>query len=251
MSTFAPRAVRCPCGRDFSVDLADGLHITRMPHVRQQILDGVFHNVRCPGCGAVRVCHTMTLYTDFERHHWVGLAPPWLIGDWRQWADALVEDFDHNVRRAAPPMIQSMADRFEVRLCFGVDALAEKLRSWDAGLDDRLVEVLKIQLFNQHRQFIRVGGVLRLMSVDKDDWTLTFGLTHPRRPGWEELTTSLDAYLHAQEHRAEHMETLPGLFEGPLCSMDKLFAESLAATRTPTTYLQVLQPLRPQDESWS
>jgi hypothetical protein len=47
----------------------------------------------------------------------------------------------------APPIVREMADGFAIRTVFGLPALAEKILAWDQGLDDRLIELLKLDLY--------------------------------------------------------------------------------------------------------
>ncbi len=245
MSTWAVRTVRCTCGHTQEAQLADGLHITRLPEVRARILEGTFHHVACRACGRVSTAQTKTLYTDFDRYHWVAVAPPWFIGDWPAWSEALTREFDHNMRVAAPPMIQALADRFAVRLVFGYDALAEKLVAWDAGLDDGLVEVMKLRLRAALPETPPPGFRMRLVGVDREGWTATLRLTAPRTDTLE-LVTSLDAYLLAERHAREAPEAT---LEVPFGGLDRLFASSLAATTRPADQMQVVAPMRPFDET--
>ena len=50
MSTFYRHTLDCPaCGVATEVNLAKGLHITRLPEVRAEILAGTFQVFDCPG----------------------------------------------------------------------------------------------------------------------------------------------------------------------------------------------------------
>jgi hypothetical protein len=247
MSTWATRKVLCPCGHRQDAVLADGLHITRLPEVRLKILAGTFHNVACGGCGVVQVVHTKTLYTDFERYHWVAVAPPWLVEHHEIWSEVLLREFDQNVRVAAPPMIQEMADAFEVRLVFGLDALAERLRAWDAGLDDRLVEVVKWQIFLARRDLFPPGARLRLMAVDRDAWLLRFSLRHAPSGETHELEASLDMLLEAE---MQAKAAPPELMRIPFGGLDRMFASSQASASRPAQFMRVVAPMRPWDDGW-
>lgn len=247
MSTFAARTVRCPCGALRRADLADGLHITRLPEVRQKILDGTFHHVACHECGRVSVVQTKTLYTDFERLHWVAVAPPWLVSDWPSWAGIVSAEFDHNLRVAASPLVSDLAERFTVRLVFGLDALAEKLHAWDAGLDDRLVEGLKFRLYQARRERFGPGFRLRLSGVSRERWELTFTLSHPRDPEVDVFGLSLDEYLESERNEAE-LASVDGLLATPFGGLDRLFASSQGGATPADDFMRVVEPMRPQDD---
>jgi hypothetical protein len=245
MSTWAMRAVRCPCGHTQDAQLADGLHITRLPEVRARILDGTFHHVACRGCRRISVVEQKTLYTDFDRYHWVAVAPPWTIAAWPDWVAALEHEFDHNMRVAAPPMVRELADRFKVRLVFGLDALAEKLVAWDAGLDDRLVEALKLRLRAARPDQTPPDSRMRLVAVHRDRWALTLRITAPERDPVD-VSVSLDAYLLAERHRAE---APPEVLAAPFGGLDRLFAPALAAATPMASRMHVVAPMRPFDDA--
>lgn len=64
-----------------------------------------------------------------------------------------------------------------MRAVFGVPALAEKLRCFDAALDDRLLEVLKLELLGEQPVPLAPGRAPRLAAAGADD--LLFVLTAP------------------------------------------------------------------------
>lgn len=243
MSTWAVHTVRCRCGVTTEAQLADGLHISRLPEVRERIIAGTFHNVACSGCKEVSVVETKTLYTDFEQFHWVAVAPPWLLGDWATWSEALEKEFHHNMRVAAPPLVRDMADRFRVRLVFGLDALAEKLFAWDAGLDDRVVELMKVRLHAARRDLFPPGTRLRLVGVDRHKWTLTLRLSEARG-ATTSIETSLDTYLLAESA----MDDAPaGVTDVPFGGFDRVFAASLTGLTHRAAHMHVVESMRPFD----
>lgn len=147
MSTFRPRTVHCPsCAAPFPVTILKGLHITRLPEVRQTILDGSFHRVACPGCNAgLRLEEPGVVYTDFERGHYVVVETVQPRRDLQTTLQSHVEVFEEGFVRA-PEVARSLGRSLTHRLVFGLGALREKLRLWDAGLDDRVVEAVKLDL---------------------------------------------------------------------------------------------------------
>jgi CpXC protein len=162
MSTFYPFALECECGRVYTVDLAYGIHITRLPNARQQILDGKFQVFECPSCGAHTAVESAVVYTDFESHHYVAvetaLRPGW--GVLRARLDQVFE----NAFTLGPPIASEMGTKFRKRCVIGFQALREKLVIWDAALDDLVVEGVKGRLMD--RLGIEAGDtVFRLAGV--------------------------------------------------------------------------------------
>lgn len=243
MSTWRPYAVRCPCGATLRAELADGLHVAETPWVRARIAAGDFQRLACPACGVARVAHTPLVYTDFARLHWVVVAPPAELAAWGRWAGLCAQQFEKHVRRTAPPFVQALADRFTVRLVFGLDALAEKLRAWDAGLDDRLVEAVKLSLLGGLPGGPTPGLRLRLQAVDRGAWTLSFTVSRPGRDAQDVITLSLDAYLDAEARAPRLRSELPALFTPPFCALDAHFAALHAAAWAAEPRLEVLGEL--------
>lgn len=163
MSTFYPYQARCPsCRHTFVAELARGLHITRLPQIRQQLLDGTFQVFTCPACKQPTVIEATVVYTDFERFEYVAVE----TSASAKWQAALARHktvfrdcFEHG-----PPIAHDMGAKFKRRVVYGFRALREKLLLWDAGLDDRVVEAVKADLVDQEGESPR-DVVLRLSRV--------------------------------------------------------------------------------------
>src|SRR5262249_34396472 len=67
---------------------------------------------------------------------------------------------------AVPPDLASSAPR-QLRVIYGLDELREKIVAQDAGLDDRIVELLKIYLLQEHPFLLKKPRLLvHLTGVD-------------------------------------------------------------------------------------
>jgi hypothetical protein len=151
------------CGHGFRIELASGIHATRLPAARQEIVDGSFQVVACQRCEHRMMVEGSMIYTDFERHQYV--AVECLVGMTADEAlhrhqTIFAQSFEHG-----PPIAQDMGKGFRRRLVFGLPALREKLLIWDAGLDDHVVEavkgdVLARQGLSPQEAELRVAGVL-------------------------------------------------------------------------------------------
>lgn len=123
--------------------MAIGLHITRLPQVRDKLLAGEFHRFDCTTCGRRIEVRQPLIYTDFERGHWIQVLPDDEIANWQDLAPAAATIFDRAVVHGAP-ILRSRVESFTVRLVFGYAELREKVLLFEAGLDDRAVECLKL-----------------------------------------------------------------------------------------------------------
>jgi CpXC protein len=144
MSTFHLRDITCTCGHRFGALLADSVNEARMPDVRQEILDGTFHRVTCPGCDRRMTIEKSFLYVNFQRNSITKVMPRQDRHLWKQ-ASA-----DLNRSTEAIPEALSPAGNRKLRVVFGLAELREKLVAEDAGLDDRLVELLKVFVIADH-----------------------------------------------------------------------------------------------------
>jgi len=177
MSTFVPSTIACACGERYTVEVANGLHVSQRPDVRQQILDGTFHRFFCPACGMTTMIDTLIAFTDFPRRQWFTVAPssglPWR----RQWLAVARDSFAATMVSHAPELVAGWGREMTRRLLFGLASLREKLIAGDAGLDDRVVELLKIQLIRDLRDRFSAADYFHLVAVT--DGELVFERTHP------------------------------------------------------------------------
>lgn len=179
MSTTYQAPVACPrCGDHFDATLFTNLHVTRSPEVRDDILAGRFQRFDCPHCAAsVRVEPSM-LYTDFERYRWYAVFPQWAIEHRHDLAEMVLEGFQRNMTVQCAPIVRSWAPMFRIRVVFGLPSLRDKLLCDDAGLDDRVLEVFKLQLVrDRFPEAFRPDATLYLDRVEP--LKLIFILTVP------------------------------------------------------------------------
>lgn len=177
MSTFVPSTIACTCGEHYAVEVANGLHISARPDVRRAILDGTFHRFHCPNCGRTTLVDKMLAHTDFPKRHWFLVAPsnglPWR----RRWLEIANESFTATMVNHAPPMVVQWGKEMMRRLMFGLASLREKLVTFDVGLDDRIIELLKIQLIRDLRDTFSADHYFHLVAVRGEE--LVFERTHP------------------------------------------------------------------------
>ena len=84
--------------------------------------------------------------------------------DWAALEQQPLDAFRRSVIDLAPAFLRAEADGFAIRAVFGLEALAEKIQLFDAGYDDRLVEVAKLQTM------LRVGAVFAPSTRPRVGW---------------------------------------------------------------------------------
>jgi len=180
VSTFRRYEATCPaCEHRWTVDIARGLHITRLPQIREQLLTGRFQVYECPSCNSPTVFEATVVYTDFERHEYIACETA-ASASW-QAAIARHQTVFRDCFEHGPPIAQELGKTFKRRLVYGFRALREKIVLWDAGLDDRVVEAVKGDLLKKEGKAPR-DVVLRISRV-LDGGHLLFSVHDPiRRP---------------------------------------------------------------------
>ena len=122
MSISRNYAVRCPeCGCIIPFELYDSITSSLDPGLRQQILDGQFETVVCPDCRAVSYIQYDILYHDPARRFMV------CVGT----------DYSDVFQQSDCPK------DYKLRYVDDYKQLAEKIRIFEAGMNDRIMEITK------------------------------------------------------------------------------------------------------------
>jgi hypothetical protein len=206
VSRFRKRGCDCPrCGTAAELVVAISVNGGHDAELRDAILGDRFQFFTCEQCGACAVAESPLIYTDFGRREWIGMFPRAWAEDRRRWERATVELFEQNLAGpGASPPARRLAIGFRVRVVFGMDALREKLTCFAAGLDDAVVEALKLHAMRDFA-FVDLAARPRLVRADGRGLTL-------RLPGGE-LTVGRDGY-DAVAGSSEHAPLLERLRAG-------------------------------------
>ncbi len=168
------------------------LHVTNAPALRDAIVRGDFDALACPACGA-RVQQARVLaYTDFARKQWFAVFPEQALATWRDAAAYVETSFRTSVEEHERPEIHACvpALRPGIRAVFGMSSLREKLRIADAGLDDRILEVLKLDVLDWYD--LAEGDV---WFSHREDDVLVFAWRASPDAAWALYPVPFDAYL--------------------------------------------------------
>jgi uncharacterized C2H2 Zn-finger protein len=137
----------CPkCGHHFLHHLKVNFNAETHPEDRQAVRDGAAFQVRCPRCGATwRVDYSFFYDQPQDR------LALYCILDGAE-AAALADAIRQNTLppEAAPAVVPSW-QKYTWRVVRSLADCREKLAIFDAGLDDRYVELFKVFILNQLR----------------------------------------------------------------------------------------------------
>ena len=168
MSVWSTERVTCEgCGAAIEAPVVVSVSASRALAVREQARlagSGGLHRVRCPGCGVEHTLRRPLVYTDLPRRQWVHVA---LVGERPRWREHEREAtaLAGRALRAGAPVIAAIADEVRVRVVFGYDELRERLRVWDAGLDDAIVECVKLRCLRERPSLRGAGEQVRVAAV--------------------------------------------------------------------------------------
>ena len=172
MSIFQPTAVTCPqCDTRQFVDLVDTINVARFPYLRDKVLDRSLHRLTCARCRAVSVVAITINNMDRGRNTFFLVGTPRSRPDYRKGPKELGRILDQvrvRGRRAA-----------YTRTVFGLEELREKLVAQDATLDDRVVELMKGYILEEHPVLMkrpRLRLVLELVSSEQVAFTAMYVL---------------------------------------------------------------------------
>jgi len=174
-SLLTPREITCTfCLQAFPGAWETSLKIRELPQTRDRILSGILNVYRCQHCGQEVRLDPTSVYTDFERGEAMAVLPDRAL----RWRGELLPHVERmfvaNLEIACPPLVKSWAPRVKRRLVFGLPRAREKLLIWEAGLDDRVVEHMKLQLLLSQGLLPQAGPGADLTFEARADDALRF-----------------------------------------------------------------------------
>jgi hypothetical protein len=177
MSAYVQADFECRCGHVNAINVANGIHVSTDPDMRQAVLDGTFHHFTCSECRVALVVEDVLPYTDFPRQHMFTVVPPPAIHEMQQWVEFSNTSFHQTMEVGALPLVREWAPHMKRRLVFGLDSLREKLLVFDAGLDDRVLEILKLKMLEDLQLTGGLEGRFLLTHIDDDTMFMEYGAT--------------------------------------------------------------------------
>ncbi len=146
-------AAQCPhCNADIEVPYYDDVNVSTNPELKDAILSGEFFKYTCPACGETTSVAGPFLYHDPDGPAMYYFCPP---------------GFDQSTEKLNEMLqvIESMegdrATRYKARLVTSIDKLLEKIYIQEAGLDDRIVELVKLAYLKHYASDLQSKGRIR------------------------------------------------------------------------------------------
>lgn len=215
MSIFKPIQLACPsCGAGVEFQAVASVNAGRAPALRTAILAESFQREACTACGtSFRLAPRFSLI-DHPRRMWLAVLPIERRSAWPEEEIAAQAAFERAYGAGASPGIRRIGATLRRRLVFGWSGVREKLLADELGIDDVVLELVKLAVLGSV-DAAPIGGDAELRLLGGDAARLGFAWLHaaderpierlevPREvcdevagPAWDELRAELGAGLY-------------------------------------------------------
>lgn len=160
------------CGAAFTTDFPEKVNAREEPELKAAILDGSLFITECPKCGKRSIARTPLLYHDPDTRLMI-----WLPADAEQEVDAV------RIFSSTPGL-----EDYTGRLVAGAGELIEKIKIFDAGLDDIAVELCKYVTMQE------TGKEVSMKFLRIDDSAAEMTLAYPEDGNMQMLSVGLNVY---------------------------------------------------------
>ncbi|MBQ7610945.1 MAG: CpXC domain-containing protein [Bacteroidales bacterium] len=160
------------CGSPFSKELTASVNVRIAPEQKAAVLSGAFFLAECPVCGTRQLCKFPFLYHDPDERLMIWLG-----------ADELTRSRAADVLSSTPEM-----QDYHIRLVDSPGELIEKIKIFDAGLEDIAVELCKFVTSQEAGEALP----LKFMEIDSSAAELHFAC--PKDGKMDILAVGLNVY---------------------------------------------------------
>ncbi len=135
MSKIRKEKIACPtCGAEDEVTVWDSLNTQFNPEEKQKLLDGTLFAFKCKQCGAVINLNYDTLYHDMENKAMIYLVPN--------------GNLETSIEALKTAKKDANLEEYIMRVVKDKESLQEKAMIFDNGLDDRVIEIIKLSSYS-------------------------------------------------------------------------------------------------------
>ncbi|MEP5729446.1 MAG: CpXC domain-containing protein [Sulfitobacter sp.] len=223
MSLFSTSALTCPkCETTTDFPAAGSVNADRRPDLRQAILDDNFQTMACPTCAEVLRLEPLVNYLDVASGLWMAAYPARQLGAFGSLEAEAQALFDESYGSNAPQPAREVGAQLHARLTFGWPATREKILIRHNGLDDVLIEMLKLDLLRRLPQApLRPGVDLRLIAISEDslDFVWIENDSETILSGFEARRTLL---TDIEENQDQWAPTRPSLVAGMFVDIQRV-----------------------------
>ena len=190
------QAVCSGCGEKHTLKVVNSVNVKTSPELKEKIVDGELFTWTCPACGRTNLSKYPFLYHDPDEKLML------LLTD-------------------APLRSEGLPEGYTGRIVRSVGELIEKIKIFDSGLDDIVIEMCKFVTIKELKKNVQ----LRFLKIDGADSEMTF--TYPENSQMQMIAVGFNVY----EDCAAIVQRNPSVRESVsgLASVDKAWLETFMA----------------------
>lgn len=161
MSEIQKQRTMCPkCGKIIEFGVWDSIEIPYDEEQKQKVLDNTFFRVLCEDCKIMFPVAYPCVYNDLEQRYLIWIAPKM---DEKEQKDIAA----HNFKLKNDDVVRLAQKAYRFRIVRNSNELREKIIIFDEGLDDRIVEVMKLVYIPAIRKNIGEDSKITGLYFDK------------------------------------------------------------------------------------
>lgn len=158
------------------LNLADCINIRRTPAVRDAIIRGDYNRIASDDGSHMVTVEKPFFYTDFDRKQFFLVKPRAERHTWKEASEQLQR------MMKGVPQLYTKVEGVKFRVIFGMGELREKLVADEEGLDDRMIELLKVLVIYDHPFLIKRARLrLFLEKISKTSYDFIACYDHYNR----------------------------------------------------------------------
>ena len=212
-----PRTVKitCPnCGRESDFVIWDSVNTMLDPETKQAVRDESLFKFTCPHCHETTTVNYSFLYHQMEDHMMIFYSQ----------TDENAEEIYNMIKDESPnSLFKTMKEEnYLIRIVRSQDELIEKINIFDDGLDDRIIEIIKMLYLAIYQHDNPDAQRVMLFYIKRDDKHSLEIIEDNQYKGYFTITNEMYENICK-----EHLEKLPDIrkdipFINSSWAMDKL-----------------------------
>lgn len=224
MSLFVSMHVDCPeCEHTNTMEAVGSVNADRRPDLRGDILADTFQIVTCSNCGTQFRLQPEFNYLDVENGLWIMSLPAASLLDYIESEDRATELFRTYYGADAPEAARDVGSTLNCRVTFGWQGVREKILLAVSGLDDVVVELMKMDLLRRLPEaHLNAGFELRVTAVGEENFELAW-VQIDTEEALQFMAIDRIAYTSIAEARDKWGPVETQLCDGPFVDMQKMF----------------------------
>lgn len=224
MSLFVSMHVDCPqCEHTNTMNAVGSVNADRRPDLRDDIVADTFQIITCADCGAAFRLQPEFNYLDVENGLWIMALPADSVLDYLENEDRATNLFRAFYGEDAPPAARDVGSTLNCRVTFGWQAVREKILLAVSGLDDVVVELMKMDMLRRMPEVHLDAGVeLRVTAVGEENLELAWVKTDTEE-ALQFIAVERIAYTSIAEAQEKWSAVQTLLCDGPFVDMQKMF----------------------------